>query len=271
MQYGKLADVRCKGRVLVEINNEIAAVVTGGASGLGEAVVRSLAARGARVTVFDLDADKGTKLASECGGLFVPVDVGDPHSVGNGLKAARTAHGPERVLVTCAGIAPAERTVTKTGPHDFKTFERTLRVNLTGVFNCATQAAANMAALPPVTSDGERGVIINTASIAAYEGQIGQIAYAASKAGVAGMTLPMARDLSRDGIRVVAIAPGLFFTPMIAAFPQDIQDGLTAKLVFPRRAGNPSEFAGMVLHICANSMINGEVIRLDGAYRMPPA
>ena len=196
MQYGKLADVRCKGRVLVEINNEIAAIVTGGASGLGEAVVRSLAARGARVTVFDLDADKGTKLASECGGLFVPVDVGDPHSVGNGLKAARTAHGPERVLVTCAGIAPAERTVTKTGPHDFKTFERTLRVNLTGVFNCATQAAANMAALPPVTSDGERGVIINTASIAAYEGQIGQIAYAASKAGVAGMTLPMARDLA---------------------------------------------------------------------------
>jgi NAD(P)-dependent dehydrogenase (short-subunit alcohol dehydrogenase family) len=257
--------------VRVEINNEIAAVVTGGASGLGAAVVRSLAARGARVAMFDLDAAKGTKLARECGGLFVPVDVGDPHSVKDGFEAARMAHGPERVLVACAGIAPAERTVTKAGPHDFETFERTVRVNLTGVFNCATQAAASMAALPPITPDGERGVIINTASIAAYEGQIGQIAYAASKAAVAGMTLPMARDLSRHGIRVVAIAPGLFLTPMIAAFPQDIQDVLTAKLMFPNRAGDPAEFAAMVLHICANSMINGEVIRLDGAYRMPPA
>jgi len=255
----------------MEINNKIAAVVTGGASGLGEAVVRCLAARGAHVALFDRDADKGAKLAKECGGLFVAVDVGDPRSVNDGFKVARTAHGPERVLVACAGIAPAERTVTKTGPHDFDLFERTLRINLTGVFNCATQAAAAMAALPPVTPDGERGVIINTASIAAYEGQIGQIAYAASKAGVAGMTLPMARDLARHGIRVVAIAPGLFHTPMITAFPQDIQDGLTAKLVFPQRAGNPSEFAAMVLHICTNSMINGEVIRLDGAYRMPPA
>jgi NAD(P)-dependent dehydrogenase (short-subunit alcohol dehydrogenase family) len=255
----------------VEIDNEIAAVVTGGASGLGEAVVRGMAARGARVALFDLDAGKGAKLAKECGGLFVPVDVGDPNSVRDGLKAARAAHGPERVLVTCAGVAPAERTITKTGPHDFAIFERALRVNLTGVFNCTTQAAANMAALPPVTPDGERGVIINTASIAAYEGQIGQIAYAASKAGVVGMTLPMARDLSRHGIRVVAIAPGLFFTPMIAAFSQEIQDALTAKLIFPHRAGDPAEFAAMVLHICANAMINGEVIRLDGAYRMPPA
>ena len=201
----------------------------------------------------------------------MPVDVGDPHSVRDGLKAARTAHGPERVLVACAGIAPAERTVSKTGPHDFDIFVRTLRVNLKGVFNCATQAAASMAALPPVTPDGERGVIINTAFIAAYKGQIGQIAYAASKASVAGMTLPMARDLSRHGIRVVAIAPGLFLTPTIAAFPQEVQDGLTAKLVFPRRAGDPSEFAAMVLYICANAMINGEMIRLDGAYRMPPA
>ena len=255
----------------MEINGEIAAVVTGGASGLGEAVVRSLAAKGARVALFDRDVDRGTKLAGECGGLFVPVDVGDPKSVRDGLAAARAAHGPERILVSCAGIAPAERTVTKDGPHDFDIFKRTLRVNLTGVFNCATQAAASMATLPPVTPDGERGVIINTASIAAYEGQIGQIAYAASKAGVAGMTLPMARDLSRHGIRVVAIAPGLFLTPMIAAFPQDVQDGLAAKLLFPHRAGDPAEFAAMVLHICANSMVNGEVIRLDGAYRMPPA
>jgi NAD(P)-dependent dehydrogenase (short-subunit alcohol dehydrogenase family) len=255
----------------VDINSETAAIVTGGASGLGEAVVRALSAAGAKVAIFDLDVEQGTKLAKECGGLFMPVNVGDPQSVTDGFKAARAAHGAERVAVTCAGIAPAERTVTKTGPHDFKIFEHALRVNLTGVFNCATQAAAGMTALPPVTADGERGVIINTASIAAYEGQIGQIAYAASKAGVAGMTLPMARDLARHGIRVVAIAPGLFFTPMIAAFPQEVQDGLTAKLEFPKRAGDPSEFAAMVLHICSNSMVNGEVIRLDGAYRMPPA
>jgi NAD(P)-dependent dehydrogenase (short-subunit alcohol dehydrogenase family) len=255
----------------MEISKGISAVVTGGASGLGEAVVQSLTAKGARVAVFDRDADNGAAVANACGGLFVPVDVGDPDSVRNGLAAARAAHGPERVLVCCAGIAPAERTVTKTGPHDPAIFERALRVNLTGVFNCATQAAASMAALAPVTPDGERGVIINTASIAAYEGQIGQIAYAASKAGVAGMTLPMARDLARHGIRVVAIAPGLFLTPMIAAFSQEIQDALTAKLVFPRRGGNPAEFAALVLHICANAMINGQVIRLDGAYRMPPA
>jgi len=255
----------------MDINSETAAIVTGGASGLGEGVVRALSAAGAKVAIFDLDADKGKKLAEECGGLYVEVDVGDPQSVAAGFRAARAAHGSERIAVTCAGIAPAERTVTKAGPHDYAIFERALRVNLTGVFNCATQAAAGMAALPPVTPDGERGVIINTASIAAYEGQIGQIAYAASKAGVAGMTLPMARDLARDGIRVVAIAPGLFFTPMIAAFSKEVQDGLTAKLEFPGRAGNPSEFAAMVLHICANPMLNGEVIRLDGAYRMPRA
>lgn len=255
----------------MEIDKDIAAVVTGGASGLGEAVVQSLTAKGARVTVFDRDADKGAAVAKKCGGLFVLVDVGDPDSVRNGFAAARALHGPERVLVCCAGIAPAERTVTKAGPHDPAIFGRALRVNLTGVFNCATQAAAGMAALAPVTPDGERGVIINTASIAAYEGQIGQIAYAASKAGVAGMTLPMARDLARHGIRVAAIAPGLFLTPMIAAFSQEIQDALTAKLVFPLRAGNPAEFSALVLHICANAMINGEVIRLDGAYRMPPA
>jgi len=255
----------------MEIGSETAAVVTGGASGLGEAVVRALSAKGARVAIFDLDADRGGALADECGALFMPVDVGDPRSMADGLEAARVAHGQERIAVTCAGIAPAERTVTKNGPHDFSIFERALRVNLTGVFNCASQAVAGMAGLPPVTPDGERGVIINTASIAAYEGQIGQIAYSASKAGVAGMTLPMARDLARHGIRVVAIAPGLFFTPMIAAFSQEVQDALTAKLEFPRRAGDPAEFAAMVLHICANAMINGEVIRLDGAYRMPPA
>lgn len=255
----------------MDINSETPAIVTGGASGLGEAVVRALSAAGAKVAIFDLDADKGNELAGECGGSFARVDVGDPQSVADGFKAARAAHGPERVLVSCAGIAPAERTVSRAGPHDPEVFARTLGVNLTGVFNCATQAAAGMASLEPVTPDGERGVIINTASIAAYEGQIGQIAYAASKAGVAGMTLPMARDLARHGIRVVAIAPGLFLTPMVTAFSQEIQDALTSKLEFPARAGDPSEFAALALHICANPMLNGEVIRLDGGYRLPPA
>jgi NAD(P)-dependent dehydrogenase (short-subunit alcohol dehydrogenase family) len=255
----------------MEIDSQTAAVVTGGASGLGESVVRALSAAGAKVSIFDLDRQRGTQLAGECGGLFVPTDVGDPASMTDAFKAARAAHGQERIAVACAGIAPAERTVTKSGPHDFAVFERAVRVNLTGVFNCASQAAAGMSTLEPVTSDGERGVIINTASIAAFEGQIGQVAYAASKAGVAGMTLPMARDLARHGIRVVAIAPGLFLTPMITAMPKDVQDGLAAKLEFPSRPGDPFEFANMVLHICANAMLNGEVIRLDGAYRMPPS
>lgn len=254
----------------MELGPGTPAVVTGGASGLGAAVAKALAANGAKVSIFDLDVERGTDLAGKCGAAFIRVDVGDPQSVADGLKAAREAHGQERIAVNCAGIAPAELTVTKNGPHDFAIFEKALRINLTGVFNCATQSAAGMTALDPVTPDGERGVIINTASIAAFEGQIGQIAYAASKAGVAGMTLPMARDLARHGIRVVAIAPGLFMTPMIEAFPQEVQDALTTKLVFPGRAGDPSQFAALVLQICANSMINGEVIRLDGAYRMPP-
>ena len=221
--------------------------------------------------MFDVNADQGARVAEECDGLFVQVDVGDPHSVRDGFKSARAAHGPERILVTCAGIVPAERTVTRTGPHSAEIFDRVLRVNLTGVFNCASQAAAAMVALPPATPDDERGVIVNTASIAAYEGQIGQIAYSASKAGVAGMTLPMARDLARHGIRVAAIAPGIFLTPMVSGLPDEVRDSLTDKLEFPRRAGDPSEFADLVLHICSNPMVNGEVIRLDGAYRMSSA
>jgi NAD(P)-dependent dehydrogenase (short-subunit alcohol dehydrogenase family) len=254
----------------MQLGPETPAIVTGGASGLGAAVVKALTANDAKVSIFDLDIERGTDLARECGAAFLRVDVSDPQSVADGLRAAREAHGQERIAVNCAGIAPAELTVTKARSHDFAVFEKALRINLIGVFNCATQSAAGMAALAPATPDGERGVIINTASIAAFEGQIGQIAYAASKAGVAGMTLPMARDLARHGIRVVAIAPGLFLTPMIEAFPQEVQDALTAKLVFPKHAGDPSQFAALVLQICANAMINGEVIRLDGAYRMPP-
>ncbi len=255
----------------MEISTDTAAVVTGGASGLGEAVARQLSAQGARVTVFDMDADRGTKVAEDCGGLFAQVDVGDPESVSAGFEASRSAHGQERILVACAGIAPAERTVSKAGPHSAEVFERVLRVNLMGVFNCATQAAAGMAGLEPANADGERGVIVNTASIAAFEGQIGQIAYSASKGGVAGMTLPMARDLVRHGIRVVAIAPGIFLTPMVSGLPDEVQESLTGKLEFPPRPGKPSEFAGLVLQICSNPMINGEVIRLDGGYRMASA
>ena len=255
----------------MELGRDISAVVTGGASGLGGAVVRMLAAAGVRVAIFDRDEAAGARVAAETGALFLAVDVGNPASVADGFAAARAENGQERILVACAGIAPAERTVTKKGAHDPAIFERAVRVNLLGVFNCATQAAAGMAALAPVGPSGERGVIVNTASIAAYEGQIGQIAYAASKAGVAGMTLPMARDLARHAIRVVAIAPGLFMTPMIAGFSQEIQDALVAKLEFPRRPGAPTEFAAMVRHICENAMLNGEVVRLDGAYRMPPA
>lgn len=173
-------------------------------------------------------------------------------------------------MVCCAGIVPAELTVHREGAHNPELFERTIRTNLLGVFNCASQAAAGMATLDSL-SDDDRGVIINTASIAAYEGQIGQTAYAASKAGVAGLTLPMARDLSRYGIRVIAIAPGLFMTPMVEGLPQAIQDALVAKLIYPRRPGRPEEFASLVLQACTNSMLNGEVIRLDGAYRMHPS
>ena len=255
----------------MELNENIAAVVTGGASGLGEATVRALAATGARVSLFDWDAGRGAQVANEVGALYHQVDVGDPASVAEGFTAARSANGQERVLVCCAGIAPAERTVTRAGAHDPAVFERVVRVNLLGVFNCASQAAAGMAGLAPLSDDGDRGVIVNTASIAAYEGQIGQTAYAASKAGVAGLTLPMARDLARHGIRVVAIAPGLFMTPMIEGMSQEIQDALVEKMEYPARPGRPREFAALALQVCANPMLNGEVIRLDGAYRMPPS
>ncbi len=252
------------------VDASLSAVVTGGASGLGEAVVRALVERGAKVTAFDLDAGRGDKLALETGCDFLAVDVSDQASVATGLSAARIANGQERLMVNCAGIALAELTVGKTGWHDPAIFAKTLAVNLTGTFNCATQSAAGMATLGPVGRHGERGVLVNTASIAAYEGQIGQIAYSASKAGVAGMTLPMARDLSRHAIRAVCIAPGLFATPMVSGFSEEVQEALKAPLVYPAEAGDPADFAALVIHICENPMLNGEVIRLDGAYRMPP-
>lgn len=252
----------------MQITSNTTAVVTGGASGLGAAVARALAERGAKVAVFDRDAAAGNKLAGETGGLFCDVDVGDHKSVAAGFETASAAHGTATVLVNCAGVGTSGKTISKGSAHDPELFEKTVRINLLGTFYCASVAAAAMAAANSETQDGERGVIINTASVAAFDGQIGQVAYAASKAGVVGMTLPMARDLSRDGIRVVTIAPGIFDTPMLQGLPEEVRTSLGAQVPFPSRLGDPGEFAQLALHIIENQMLNAETIRLDGAIRM---
>lgn len=254
----------------MKLGNDIVAVVTGGASGLGFAVAQALAGRGVRVGILDRDADAGQTAASALNGSFAECDVADPSSVEAALSVLRAAQGHERICVNCAGIAPAIRTVSRNGAHDAASFARVIGINLIGSFNVASQSAAAMAALEPLGEDGERGVIINTASIAAWDGQIGQAAYAASKAGVAGMTLPMARDLARSGIRVMAIAPGIFGTAMVQGFAPEIQEALARHAQFPQRLGRPEEFAALVCHIAENAMLNGEVIRLDAATRMPP-
>jgi NAD(P)-dependent dehydrogenase (short-subunit alcohol dehydrogenase family) len=255
----------------MQLGPEIKAIITGGASGLGEAVARALTAGGAKVCLFDLNEERGTKLAAELGGCFVKVDVSDPASVEAGFANARAQQGQERILVNCAGIGVAAKTVDKEGkPHNAAFFDKVIRINLIGTFLCASNAAAGIVTADPLNKDGERGVIINTASVAAFDGQIGQIAYAASKGGIVGMTLPMARDLSRSGVRVVSIAPGIFKTPMLAGLPQDVQDSLGAQVPFPSRLGEPSEFAALARHIVENAMLNGETIRLDGSIRMAP-
>ncbi len=246
------------------------AVVTGGASGLGAATAERLAAGGMKVALFDLDDERGAAHAETIGGAFARVDVSDPNSVSDGLDSVAPQIGPLRVLVNCAGIAGAAKTVSRGEAHDPALFEKTIRVNLLGSFNCASQGAARMVALDPVDADGARGVVVNTASVAAYDGQIGQLAYAASKGGIVGMTLPMARDLADKGIRVCSVAPGLFLTPLLHGLPEDVQQSLGAQVPFPSRLGDPAEFANMVAHICDNPMLNGEVIRLDGAIRMAP-
>jgi len=249
--------------------NGLAAIVTGGASGLGKATAQMLAAAGARVAIFDLNREVGEEVASEIGGLFVAVDVTDDASVSAGLDAAKAAHGTARLLVNCAGIAPAVKTVGKeNAPHPLDTFRKTIEVNLIGTFNAISKFAARAAALDEI--DGERGVIVNTASVAAYEGQIGQAAYAASKGGVVGLTLPVARDLAQHKIRVMTIAPGIFLTPMLEAFPENVQQALGAQVPHPSRLGKPAEYAQLVASIIANPMLNGETIRLDGAIRMAP-
>jgi len=247
----------------------VAAIVTGGASGLGKATATLLAAQGARVTIFDLNEAAGRATAEAIGGVYVAVDVADEASVTAGLDAAEAAHGVARILVSCAGIAPAGKTVGReNAPHPLDRFARTVTVNLIGAFNVIAKFSARLAAADEV--DGERGVIVNTASIAAYDGQIGQAAYSASKGGVVGMTLPIARDLASHKIRVMTIAPGVFLTPMVESFPQAVQDALGAQAPHPSRLGKPAEYAQLVESIVRNPMLNGEVIRLDGAIRMPP-
>jgi NAD(P)-dependent dehydrogenase (short-subunit alcohol dehydrogenase family) len=252
----------------MDLNGQ-AALVTGGGSGLGAATAEALASAGARVAVADLNGDAARAVAARIGGVAVPCDVADPDSAERAFATARDAHGVLRVLVNCAGVGTAGRVVGRDGAQPLESFEKVIRVNLIGSFNMLRLAAAEMSAAEPREQD-ERGVIINTASIAAYDGQIGQCAYAASKAGVVGLTLPAARELARVGVRVVSIAPGLFLTPMLQTVPDDLRKALGESVPYPSRLGDPSEFAALVLHICANRMLNGETIRLDGALRMAP-
>lgn len=259
----------------MKLTGDLAAVVTGGASGLGEATARALAAQGARVALFDVDSKRGASVAEEIGGLFVQVDVTCDASVAEGFAIARAEQGQERVLVTCAGVGDAYKTATRdktTGTiigYPMDRFRRTIEINLIGTFRCVAAAAAGMLSLPAQPGD-ERGVIVTTASVAAQDGQMGQAAYAASKAGVAGMVLPIARDLMGDGIRVNAILPGIFETPLLATAPEAVRAALAASVPFPKRAGSPREFAHLVLAMIENGYFNGEGVRLDGAIRMPP-
>jgi len=247
----------------------LAAIVTGAGSGLGEATARALAGAGAKVAVFDVDEEGAAKVAADIGGIAVRCDVSDAASAEAAVAQAREAHGPARVAVNCAGIAPAAKIVGRNGPLPLEKFAQVVGVNLLGTFNIMRLAAADMQALEPLAT-GERGVIVNTASIAAFEGQIGQAAYAASKGGVVALTLPAAREFARHGIRVLTIAPGIFGTPMLKALPEETQASLGAAVPFPSRLGDPAEFAALVLHMVGNVMLNGETIRLDGALRMPP-
>ncbi|WP_028138601.1 SDR family NAD(P)-dependent oxidoreductase [Bradyrhizobium japonicum] len=246
-----------------------AAIVTGGASGLGAATARKLAAQGAKVAVCDLNTKLAETVAAEIKGVAVTCDVSDAASAEAAVAQAAKAHGPARLLVNCAGIGVAKRVVGRDGPMALADFDKVIKVNLIGTFNMLRLAATEMSKLEPQVS-GERGVIINTASVAAYDGQIGQSAYSASKGGIVGMTLPIARELAQFGIRVLTIAPGLFLTPLLANLPQEAQDSLAAAIPFPRRLGQADEFAALALHMVENAYLNGEVVRLDGSLRMAP-
>ena len=260
----------------MQLGKDIAAVVTGGASGLGGATARALAVKGVKVAIFDLNQELGETVAREIGGRFHKCDVTSEASIDAALAAARAAHGQERILVNCAGIGIAQRITRKnrdTGAiiaHDLATFAKVIQINLIGTFMMTAKCAAGMQILAPLNADGERGVIISTASVAAEDGQIGQVAYAASKGGVLAMTLPIARDLAQSGIRVATIMPGLFHTPMFDGLPEESRRALAASVPFPSRLGQPSEYAALAMHICENGMLNGVSIRLDGAVRLAP-
>ncbi len=246
------------------------AIVTGGGSGLGEAVARELARLGARVAVLDVNVDGARRVADAIGGVAAACDICDSAAVTAALDAATAAHGVPRIVMNIAGIGTAKRIVGKDGqPAPLEDFERVIRINLIGTYNVARLAAARIVALDPL-ADGERGVMVNTASVAAFDGQVGQEAYAASKGGIVGLTLPLARDLAQWGVRVCTIAPGLFHTPLMAQLPEAVQASLAASIPFPKRLGQPEEFAALACHIVTNGHLNGEVIRLDGALRMAP-
>ncbi|GAY19991.1 SDR family NAD(P)-dependent oxidoreductase [Sphingobium fuliginis] len=247
--------------------NDIAAIVTGGASGLGQATAERLAANGAKVSILDLDRERGEAVAAAINGQFIATDVTDEASVAAALDLAESKHGVARILVNCAGIAPPAKVIAKDGsPTPLGHFSKIVTINLIGSFNVLSQFGARLAQSETIAE--ERGVIVNTASVAAFEGQIGQSAYAASKAGVVGMMLPVAREFARHGIRVMTIAPGIFWTPMLASLPQDAQDSLGQQVPFPSRLGKPAEYAQLVESIVRNPMLNGDVIRIDGAIRM---
>ena len=246
-----------------------AAIVTGGASGLGAATARLLAQEGAKVALLDVNIDGARALASEIGGIAVRCDVTDDNSATVALAEAKARHGTPRILINCAGIGPAKRIVGRDGPMPLADFAKVIQINLIGTFNMMRLVAADMQTIEPL-ADGERGVIVSTASVAAFEGQIGQAAYASSKGGVAALTMPAAREFAQFGIRVMAIAPGVFATPMLTSLPQAAQDSLGQQVPFPRRLGQPSEYAALVLHCLQNAYLNGEVIRIDGSLRMAP-
>ena len=259
----------------MELNSSVAAVVTGGASGLGEATARALAALGVRVAIFDMNAEKGEAVAKELGGVFCKCNVTSEEDVDAGFAKARAAHGQERILLNCAGTGNAHKTASRdkatgeTRHFPLDAFNMIIQINLVGSFRCLAKSAKGMLDLEPL-ADGERGVIINTGSIAGIDGQMGQAAYAASKGGVIGMTLPVARDLSGDGIRVNTILPGIFNTPLMNAAPEPVKAALAASVPFPKRLGLPPEYASLALEMCRNGYFNGETVRLDGAIRMPP-
>jgi len=260
----------------MEVSSNTPAVVTGGASGLGAATARALAAKGAKVAIFDMNEEKGNAMAAEIGGIFCKVNVTSDDDVDAGFAAAREAHGQERILVNCAGIGNAIKTASRSKEDGsikhfpLSAFDFVIQVNLIGTFRCIAKSAAGMLTLDPMSEQGDRGAIVNTASVAAEDGQMGQAAYSASKAGVVGMTLPIARDLMREGIRVNTILPGIFDTPLLAAAPQNVRDALAASVPFPKRLGIPDEYAKLAMAMIETGYFNGEDVRLDGAIRMAP-